>query len=304
MIAIGGAMPAHGQSPTKKVARSRAHPDSTAPQKAAVAIAVVPPIPTLPGALLPANRIVAYYGNPLSTSMGVLGELPPQQMLNKLAATAAEWTKADSTHPARPALHLIATVAQGHKGADGLYRARHSDSLISKVAGWAEQRGWLMFLDVQVGWSNVPAELPRLIPWLKKPWVHLALDPEFAMYDGRIPSKKMGTLDARDINYAIDMLAKIVDQEHLPPKVLVVHRFTVDMLTNWRLIKRDPRVQVVIDMDGNGTPSGKTQIYKLIITRHPVQFTGFKLFYHLDHPMMPIADVLALQPIPLYIQYQ
>ena len=82
------------------------------------------------------------------------------------------------------------------------------------------------------------------------------------------------------------------------------HRFTVDMLTNWRLIKRDPRVQVVIDMDGNGTPSGKTQIYKLIITRHPVQFTGFKLFYHLDHPMMPIADVLALQPIPLYIQYQ
>jgi len=301
---LGVVSPVTSQSTGKKPARPRSHPDSLAPKKVPAPIPVVPPIPTLPGALLPANRIVAYYGNPLSTSMGVLGELPPQQMLDKLAATAAEWTKADSAHPARAALHLIATVAQGHKGVDGLYRVRHSDSLIAKVAGWAEQRNLLMFLDVQVGWSNVPAELPRLIPWLKKPWVHLALDPEFAMYDGRIPSKKMGTLDARDINYAIDMLAKIVDQEHLPPKVLVVHRFTVDMLTNWRLIKRDPRVQVVIDMDGNGTPSGKTQIYRLIITRHPVQFTGFKLFYHLDHPMMAMADVLALQPIPLYIQYQ
>jgi hypothetical protein len=32
--------------------------------------------PPLPGALLPANRIVAFYGNPLSKKMGVLGEYP------------------------------------------------------------------------------------------------------------------------------------------------------------------------------------------------------------------------------------
>jgi len=150
----------------------------------------------------------------------------------------------------------------------------------------------------------VPAELERLIPWLKKPWVHLALDPEFAMYDGRIPGRKFGTLDARDVNYAIDLLAKIVDQEHLPPKVLVVHRFTEDMLTNLRLIKRDPRVQVVIDMDGHGEPAQKEHMYGLIITRHPLQFTGFKLFYTHDKPMMSLAAVLALQPAPLYIQYQ
>src|SRR5437868_3851128 len=33
--------------------------------------------PQLPGAILPAHRIVAFYGNPLSKKMGVLGELPP-----------------------------------------------------------------------------------------------------------------------------------------------------------------------------------------------------------------------------------
>ncbi len=301
---IGFASLAVGQGAARKVSHPKARTDSTAPAPAPKPIPVVPPIPTLPGALLPASRIIAYYGNPLSTQMGILGALPPQQMLDKLAATAAEWQKIDSTHIVRPALQLVATVASEGKGPDGLYRIRHSDSLISRVAGWAEQRNWLMILDVQVGWSNVQAELQRFIPWLRKPWVHLAIDPEFAMHDGRIPSKKNGTLDARDINYAIDFLAKIVDEEHLPPKVLVIHRWTEDMVTNYRQIKRDPRVQVVMDMDGNGPPSGKVKIYELVIQRHPLQFTGFKLFYHLDHPMMSLADVLALQPIPLYIQYQ
>jgi hypothetical protein len=150
----------------------------------------------------------------------------------------------------------------------------------------------------------VAAELPRLIPWLKKPWVHLALDPEFAMPPGRVPGIRIGTLDAHQINEAIDLLAKLVDQEHLPPKALVVHRFTENMLTNYRAIRTDPRVQVVIDMDGFGTPSGKKKIYDLVVTRRPVQFTGLKLFFKNDQPMMTFSEILQLVPIPLYIQYQ
>ena len=33
----------------------------------------------LPGAILPKQRIVAYYGNPHSRKMGVLGEYPEQR---------------------------------------------------------------------------------------------------------------------------------------------------------------------------------------------------------------------------------
>src|SRR5690242_9797448 len=36
------------------------------------------------GAILPAKRIIAFYGNPLSKKMGILGELPPKQMMAKL----------------------------------------------------------------------------------------------------------------------------------------------------------------------------------------------------------------------------
>ena len=261
-------------------------------------------IPVLPGALLPANRVVAFYGNPRSTRMGILGELPPAQMLAKLNGIAKEWAKADTTRGVRPALQLIVTVAQGKPGADAKYRLRHPDTLIDEVAGWAEARGWLLILDIQIGQSSVAAELPHLIPWLKKPWVHLALDPEFAMPSGRVPGKKIGTLDAQQINEAIDVLAKLVDQEHLPPKLLIVHRFTENMLTNYREIRTDPRVQVVIDMDGFGAPSLKRRIYDLVVSHRPVQFTGVKLFFKNDHPMMTFAEILGLAPIPLYIQYQ
>lgn len=263
------------------------------------------PIPVLPGAILPTYRIVAYYGNPRSTRMGVLGEVtPPEAMLDRLEKTAEQWARADSSRGVMPALHLITTVAQGSPGSDGMYRLRHPDEQIAMVASWAEKRGWLLFLDVQIGHSTVKAELERLIPWLRKPWVHLALDPEFAMPPDRVPGKKNGTMDAREVNYAIDLLARLVKEENLPPKVLVVHRWTVDMLTNYRAIRTEPSVQVVINFDGFGTPGGKKAVFRSVIVPRQVQFVGFKLFYHNDKPMMSLAEVLALKPVPLYIQYQ
>jgi hypothetical protein len=262
-----------------------------------------PPTP-LPGALLPSHRIVAYYGNPLSRRMGILGELPPAEMLEHLASTAKEWAAADSTREVIPALHLIVTVAQGHEGRDGMHRLRMSDSLIERVARWAEERHWLLFLDVQVGRSSVEAELPRLVPYLERPYVHLALDPEFAMKGGARPGRQIGTMDASEVNYAIHLLSDIVTRKQLPPKVLVVHRFTEGMLTNSGQIERTAKVQVVIDMDGFGPPALKRSTWQHVIRRYPVQYTGFKLFFKNDKPMLTPAQVIALYPSPVYIQYQ
>jgi hypothetical protein len=282
------------------------------------------------GAILPQYRVVAYYGNPLSQRMGVLGSVPPDQMLARLERTAVEWAKADTARKVLPALHLIATVAQGRPGSGGKHRLRMSDSLIQRVAGWAEQRGWLMFVDIQIGHSTVAAELEPLIPWLRRPYVHLALDPEFAMTRGGVPGRRIGTLDAADVNLAIRRLAKLVTEEKLPPKVLVVHRFTWGMLTGAERIQLDPRVQVVIDMDGFGASWHKGYAYRRFVAAYPVQFTGFKLFYKNDRisrapsgkpspdcsratsdavgcgtdGLMTPRQVLQLYPQPLYIQYQ
>ena len=282
--------------------------DSAASAVEAAPIWPVPGPPPLPGSILPARRIVAYYGNPLSKRMGILGEYPVDQMLTRLDAEVAAWRTADPRTPVQPALHLIAVVAQADAGRDGKYRAKMQDTLVERVHGWARRREAILFLDFQVGLSTITAELPRFEKFLLRPDVHVGIDPEFAMHDGTPPGKKIGSYDADDINAAIDYLANLVTVHKLPPKVLVIHRFTRRMVTGHERIKRDPRVQVVMHMDGWGAPQLKRDTYKAYIYNEPVQFTGFKIFYKNDtrkgNPLMTPRDLLALTPAPLYIQYQ
>ena len=129
------------------------------------------------------------------------------------------------------------------------------------------------------------------------------------MKDGTPPGRKIGTMDAGDVNYAASFLADLVTKNKLPPKVLVVHRFTRNMLKNAEQIRLDPRVQVVVNMDGWGPLTLKRDSYHDYVAEHPVQYTGFKLFYHNDERkqgsrIMTPEEVLRLWPRPLYIQYQ
>jgi hypothetical protein len=260
----------------------------------------------LPGSILPAKRIVAFYGNPLSKRMGILGEFPPEDMLRKLDAEVAAWTRIDPDHPAQPALHVIVLVADAQPGTSGKYRTRHDSAMIEKVYGWARSRNALMFVDLQVGQSTLKDELPWIEKFLIRPDVHLGIDPEFSMKKGGIPGKKIGTYDAADVNYASRFLANLVDKYKLPPKILVVHRFTPSGVTNTKNIKLDPRVQVVMHMDGFGPSWMKRDTYWRDIKREPVQFTGWKQFTKTrnDRPPTPRGDILKLWPVPLYIQIQ
>jgi len=261
-----------------------------------------------PGAILPDSRIVAYYGNPVNRRMGVLGEFPKDEMLRRLDAQIEQWEAADPKRPVRPALHLTAVIAQRDSGADGKYRLPLPDSVIRRMIALGREQHALVFLDVQPGLSTLPAELPRLAPYLRLPWVHLGIDAEFSMKSGARPGTEVGEFDAQDVNYARRFLAQLVSENHLPPKVLVVHRFRQDMLTNYQDIKTDPRVQIVMDMDGWGTPKVKRSSYRKYIQKEPVEFAGFKLFYKNDSRgtsrLMTPAEVAALQPRPVYIQYQ
>jgi len=261
------------------------------------------------GAILPFKRIVAYYGNLYSKNMGVLGEFPPDEMLQKLGAEIKKWEAADPSTPVQPALHYIAVTAQGAPGKDGKYRLRMPFKQIDSILGIAARINALVFLDVQVGFSNVQAEIPLLEKYLKMPHVHLGIDPEFSMKTGKRPGSVIGTMDAADVNFVSDYLANLAKANNLPPKILIVHRFTQNMVTNYKNIKMHPEVQVVIDMDGWGEPSLKHDSYKAYVWKEPVQFSGFKLFYKNDirkknsHMLTP-EEVLAEKPKPIYIQYQ
>ncbi len=262
------------------------------------------------GAIFPFNRVVAYYGNFYSTKMGVLGEYPREEMLSKLKAEVSKWQIADPTTPVIPAIDYIAVTAQASAGKDGMYRLRMPDSQIDKALSMAKEVHGVLILDVQVGLSTLQKELPLLEKYLKKPNVELAIDPEFSMTKSkRPPGTVIGTYSAEDINYASSYLARLVRLYRLPPKFLIVHRFTEAMVTDYKKIKPLPEVQIVIDMDGWGSPARKLRTYKDVIFSEPVQFTGFKLFYKNDakypstHMLTP-KEVLRLAPRPIFIQYQ
>lgn len=263
----------------------------------------------LQGAILPFKRIVAYYGNLYSKKMGILGEYPPQEVWKRLNAEVKTWERVDPSTPVQPAIHYIAVVAQGSPMKDGKYCMRMPAAQIDSALSIAKMGNAIMFLDVQVAQSTLQAEVPKLEKYLKMPHVHLAIDPEFAMQEGKIPGRKIGTLDAADINFCSSYLTKLVNENHLPPKILIVHRFTQGMVTNYKNITTHPEVQVVMNMDGWGEPILKYSTYKDYIYRQPVQFTGFKLFYKNDlkkppHRMLTPPELVKLKPQPIYIQYQ
>ncbi len=266
------------------------------------------PIPHV-GAILPFKRIIAYYGNFYSKHMGILGALPEGEVIIGLEKEVKAWNEADSLTPALPAIHYIAITAQSKPGKGNTYRLRMPEKQILKAIELGDKINGITFLDVQVGHSTIKDEVPTLEKYLMNENVHLGIDPEWSMKDGTIPGRKIGSLDASDINFAIDFLSDIVKKHNLKPKILVVHRFTKGMITNSDQIKLSSEVQVVVDMDGFGFPAKKVDSYRRFVSGYPVQFTGFKLFYKndtLDSPyrMMKPDEVLKLYPKPIYIQYQ
>ena len=261
------------------------------------------------GAILPFKRIVAYYGNLYSQRMGALGQYPPQQMWQLLNREVQAWEEADSSTAVQPAIHYIALVAQSDSTIFKNYCFRMPESQIDSALAIAKMGNAIVFLDLQTGRSHLKNEVPHLEKYLKMPQVHLALDPEFSMKEGFLPGQKIGTMDATDVNYCSQYLGKLVKAHKLPPKILIVHRFTRHMLQNYQDIVLRPEVQIVINMDGWGSPALKYSSYHEYIYREPVQFTGFKLFYKNDlkkppYRLLTPPEILKLTPQPVYIQYQ
>lgn len=259
--------------------------------------------------LLPESRIIAYYGNLLSKGMGILGEYDEEEVLRRLKVEVDKWNDADKEVQAIPALHYIVTVAQADPGRDGKYRLRMPEKEIEKVLAMAKKINALVFLDIQVGRSSVEVEVPKLKKYLELPQVHLGLDPEFAMNADGVPGKLIGKMDASSINFAINYLSDLTKEHKIPPKIVVIHRFTDGMITNYSDIKPTEEVSVVINMDGFGHQDLKRNTYRQYVGKNPIEYTGFKIFYKNDtwspgSRVMQPEDVLKLNPKPLYIQYQ
>ena len=253
--------------------------------------------------VLAGTRIVSIYGHPGVPTMGALGLYASADAAADAAQEVARpYVALSGATRVVPALHLIASVAQADPGWDGTYLGRMS---IADIRPWVDAtraRGELLFLDVQVGWSDPLVEVQRLEPVLREAHVHVALDPEFATRGKNDPpGEAIGFLVPEQVNSVQHYLADLVAREALPSKVLVLHQFRYDMLHDPQRIERVSGVDVVIDMDGWGPPEQKLDGYRLFALSSYAPYAGFKLFYRWDQPLLTPEQVMALPRPPDYV---
>jgi len=253
---------------------------------------------------VPNSRIVAFYGNPSSAVMGPIGKYGDDELIARLHEQAQAYADLDPSHPVVAALDYVTPIAQPVAMDDGSWTYRMPTASIEHYMNLANDNHALFFFDMQIGHSTIQKEVNFVWPYLQRPGVSVTLDPEFDMAPGDIPSQEFGRMTAAEINWVIDQLSNLVQQQQLPPKTLIIHQFLEQMLPDWQNIHIRPGVSIITCVDGFGSPGAKIDDYRMFDKEQLIQYPGMKLFYALDKPIMSPQDVLALDPPPLMVMYQ
>ncbi|WP_188634257.1 hypothetical protein [Lentibacillus kapialis] len=250
------------------------------------------------------NRLVAFYGTPLSENMGILGRYSPDEMMKKLKEKTQEYSNLDPERPAIPTIELIATVAQRSPGPQGLYITPPNDDVIREYIQLAQEEEALLLLDIQLGRASVMEAVKKIEPYLKEPNVHLAIDTEYSVGEGQIPGKDLGQVDGANIQKAVDYVDQMVQENNLSDKMVLVHQFGNGIIQNKDKIHATDHVEVPLNYDGFGDAAIKKSAYGRLVREQPIQYGGFKLFTKNDTPLMTPKQVLALEPAPAIVNYQ
>jgi hypothetical protein len=263
-----------------------------------------PPASQLPRGgrvIFPDYRVVAFYGTPETSRLGILG-IGPDQAARRLLRQAGGYREGHK--PVLPAFEIIATVALGHAGADGMYRRRVAPQEIRNYLAVARKNKIYTILDIQPGRADFMTEVKAYEQYLKQPDVGLALDAEWHVGKNSVPGQVLGSVDAKTVNKVIAYLAGMVKANNLPQKLLVIHRFTDDMIKNKDRIKTPPELAVTLDVDGFGEKAAKYVKYQSYVSEEDGVYHGIKLYYSQDTDLMSPEDVLYLAPQPDLIVYQ
>ncbi|MDR1231060.1 MAG: hypothetical protein LBK61_06640 [Spirochaetaceae bacterium] len=302
---FGAALSGFGQNNTGPVpataSQSAARPDMNAPS------------PAQPASVLETSDILAYYGHPMSSRMGILGRLPIDELYRQLSVEAENYRALSGERDITKAFYIIYGTVQPQGRIN-----RISKDVLVKWIEYAAERDMIVFIDHQIGRYDPVESLQEMLPYLQYPNVHLALDPEWRTDK---PMEKIGSVTAEEINRAQKIMENYIVANNLPGKrMLVLHQFKPWMIdekqintTTGKPVEVDTtsftHVELVHCADGWGNPAQKRGTYTSNATTGPkIPVKGFKLFYkhgsQYDDPLLTPADVYALTPRPQVIMYQ
>ncbi|UTC66751.1 MULTISPECIES: hypothetical protein [unclassified Treponema] len=251
------------------------------------------------------NDIFALYGKPGAYTMGILGRYSPEQIEPIMNEFAANYDEVNNERGIIPAFYLIyGTCWPG--GDIGLLRS----STVKKYIEFAAERGWYVFIDHQIGKYTVEQAMNAILPFLKYPNVHLALDPEWRTTQ---PMKVIGSVTGDEINKAQEIMDKYIKENNITGRrMLVIHQFNSIMIKQRANVRSDyERVQLIHCADGFGPPRLKRDSYAYNALAKNIPLKSFKLFSKptvagagYDQPMMSPKEVFGLNPRPYLIMYQ
>ncbi len=187
--------------------------------------------------------------------MGILGEYSKEDLARILEGYAKLYDDQNGCEGVVPAFYLIyGTCWPG--GEIGYLK----DSVVQDYIEFAQARGWLVFVDHQIGKYPVADAMKRLLPWLKYPNVHIALDPEWRTES---PMKVIGAVSADEINSAEQAMSDYMGAEGIGgEKMLIVHQFQGRMIVDRENVKADfDGVLLIHTADGFGPPALKRWSY-------------------------------------------
>lgn len=290
--------PSYYPTPTLVPFETPAAPEDDSWYIRGFAVGAETPVPYLEN-----NRIVTFYGNPLTSVMGILGAYSRDELIGLLWDKQAEYQRLSPNERVLPAFQIITTVADGNPGPYGIYNNWLDLAILEDWIAAARQAGILLIIDIQPGQSGVMYEFERIEKYLYQPHVHLALDSEFTMTPGRVPGKVLGSLATEDINAVQEQLNEIAQITGVN-KILIIHQFEDRMVPDKAGIQDYPYVEMVIDADGFGWPEDKTHDYLVYAEQPAFEYGGIKLFFLQDTRLMTPDEVMALEPQPHVVIYQ
>jgi hypothetical protein len=249
--------------------------------------------------------MVALYGHPGDTVLGSLGEQPLDGAIARAKQVAASYASLGG-ESVIPTFEIIATIASSGAGADGNYS---NESSVDKLRPWvdaARAAGVYVMLDLQPGRSDFLTQAKLYADLLAQPNVGLALDPEWRLKPSQVHMVQIGSVSAEEINQTGQWLAQFTREHNLPQKILMLHQFRLDMISNRpALVTNYDELQVVIHADGFGSAGQKMNTWNTLhLDAPPNIFWGWKNFYDEDRPTFTPQQTMAVSPKPVFVSYQ
>ncbi len=251
------------------------------------------------------RRYLAFYGHPKTKALGVLGEQGPEATLERMQPFLADYAVDGSQ--VVPVFEIMASVASASATDDGDYSYEWPTSTFQDWIEVAAANDVYVVLDLQPGRDDFLTQAKQYEELLLRPNVGLALDPEWRLGPNQVHLRQIGRVDAAEINQVIDWLADLVRDNGLPQKLLLIHQFRFTMIQNRETIRGRPELQLVIQMDGDGTWAQKDETYDLLTagTEDAPWLWGWKNFFDEDEPGPPPPEhVLGQDPVPVFVSFQ